>query len=64
MTFLLPKLAALTRRCTKDYPVPGTNYTIPKGLRLSIPPIDGCFKNQGIGKYWIKTLLKIISRYV
>ena len=38
--------SAITRKCTKDYPVPGTDYVIPKGLRISLPPLADCFKNQ------------------
>jgi len=37
---------AVQRTCTKDYPVPGTNYTIPKGLMVNVPAPPGCFKNQ------------------
>lgn len=37
---------ALQRTCTKDYPVPGTNFTIPKGMMVNVPPPAGCFKEQ------------------
>jgi len=36
----------MMRKCTKDYRIPETDFTIPKGLRISIPPLSGCFKNQ------------------
>merc|ERR1711953_398411 len=36
----------ITRRCTKDYPVPGTDFTVPKGLMVNFPPGENCFKNQ------------------
>jgi len=38
--------AAVQRTCTKDYPVPGTDFTIPKGLMVNVPAPAGCFKNQ------------------
>ena len=36
----------MQRSCTKDYPVAGTNFTIPKGLMVNVPAQEGCFKNQ------------------
>ena len=39
-------LSAVQRTCTKDYPVPGTDFTIPKGLMVNVPAPPGCFKNQ------------------
>ena len=36
---------AIQRTCSKDYLVPGTSYTIPKGLMINVPPGENCFKN-------------------
>jgi len=32
------------RTCSKDYLVPDTDFTIPKGLMVNIPPGENCFK--------------------
>jgi len=37
---------AVQRRCTKDYPVPGTDFVVPKGMMVNVPPGENCFKNQ------------------
>ena len=29
------------RHCTKDYAVPGTDFTIPKGTKIIIPIVSG-----------------------
>ena len=44
---------ALQRTCTKDYPVPGTNFTIPKGMMVNVPPPAGCFKEQDKLDSWM-----------
>lgn len=33
-----PPLSILNRVCTKNFVVPGTNYTIPEGMRILISP--------------------------
>ena len=44
---LKPNISAVQRTCSKDYPVPNSNYTVPKGLMVNFPPGENCFKNQG-----------------
>ena len=41
-------ILAVQRTCSKDYPVPNSTYTVPKGLMVNFPPGDNCFKNQGL----------------
>ena len=37
-------MTAVQRTCSKDYLVPDTDFTIPKGLMVNIPPGENCFK--------------------
>ena len=41
-------ISAVQRTCSKDYPVPNSSYTVPKGLMVNFPPGENCFKNQGL----------------
>ena len=41
-------MSAVQRTCSKDYPVPNSNFTVPKGLMVNFPPGENCFKNQGL----------------
>lgn len=43
---MYPALPFLDRRCTKDYPLPGTNITIDKGTRVFISTMGLQYEDQ------------------
>ena len=46
LSWLIDIFSAIQRVCTKDYKIPDTNITIPKGLNINlVPKKEDCFEN-------------------